>query len=575
MLLSIAYASPVKLANATSPRSPPWDASPINLSNNPGHSFGGAIAANGSKVYVAWADESPNGNNPSGSSCGTGPGIYDILFSSSSNSGTTYSAPIDLSNRAIMTTNPNGGMNLPFGGLVCIGGAINPKISVAASGSNIYVVWGEGTGDDGDDLGGGVVWGIFFAHSTDGGATFSSPINFYSVAFPNSDSGTGVDPGLAVSGSNVYISWADGNSGRIFYERSTDSGATFNGGTPGAAMHIGNPFIATPAPKIASSGNNVYIVWKDFAFSGSFNIGGVAEVKSTDSGASFLPEKEDDPFGGVFTNPQLAVDSKGIDYVVWAKQVPNNPLTYDDVYLGAYGLASSTDITAQYHQFFSIDELHILPTVGSPRIAINPGNSSSLITVAWLDNTICAPGFSIYTASFANPNGQNGGPTRLTDCSVIPSNIRINYINNIPYISYTNSGTDIRVIGEEGGPYNGVSINSTSIANPNPTRVDTESATNGKDRVYFVWHDHTQQNGEVYVRGLSAPLCPESISSDETISSICTWPNSNRIEANIIVNSGAIILVPNQIHLNIDLQHFHLIVKSGGGVLVNSGGAIT
>ena len=50
---------------------------PINLSNNTGHSFLPQIAAIGSNVYVTWQDDTPAGND-------------DIFFAVSNNNGTSF-----------------------------------------------------------------------------------------------------------------------------------------------------------------------------------------------------------------------------------------------------------------------------------------------------------------------------------------------------------------------------------------------------------------------------------------------------------------------------------------------------
>jgi hypothetical protein len=44
--------------------------------------------------------------------------------------------------------------------------------------------------------------------------------------------------------------------------------------------------------------------------------------------------------------------------------------------------------------------------------------------------------------------------------------------------------------------------------------------------------------------------------------------------ANVIVQSGAVLSIPSGIILNVDFIHFHLLVKSGGGVLIKAGGTL-
>ncbi len=84
--------------------------STINLSNNNGNSTNPQIAASGNNVYVVWADNS-------GSADGNG----DVLFSSSTDNGTSFDKPTNLSNNNGNSTNPQ----------------------IAASGNNVYVLWSD------------------------------------------------------------------------------------------------------------------------------------------------------------------------------------------------------------------------------------------------------------------------------------------------------------------------------------------------------------------------------------------------------------------------------------------------
>ncbi|MGB6463762.1 MAG: S8 family serine peptidase [Nitrosotalea sp.] len=73
------------------------------------------------------------------------------------------------------------------------------------------------------------------------------------------------------------------------------------------------------------------------------------------------------------------------------------------------------------------------------------------------------------------------------------------------------------------------------------------------------------------VRSLS---CGPPISGDWTIPSSCSISSTVTVPANVIVQSGSVLTIPNGLRLNIDFTHYHLLVKSGGGVLIKAGGAI-
>jgi hypothetical protein len=73
---------------------------------------------------------------------------------------------------------------------------------------------------------------------------------------------------------------------------------------------------------------------------------------------------------------------------------------------------------------------------------------------------------------------------------------------------------------------------------------------------------------------LEALSCAPSSSGDWTIPSSCSVSSTVTAPANVIVQSGAVLTIPNGMRLNINFASNHLLVKSGGGVLIKAGGAI-
>ena len=75
--------------------------------------------------------------------------------------------------------------------------------------------------------------------------------------------------------------------------------------------------------------------------------------------------------------------------------------------------------------------------------------------------------------------------------------------------------------------------------------------------------------------GISHDLfCVPPSSTDWIVTSSCTLSNSASTSYNVIINSGAVLTIPNGITLNINFAQKHLLVQSGGGVLIQSGGKI-
>ena len=109
----------------------------------------------------------------------------------------------------------------------------------AASGNNRFVVWSDKTPGNYD---------VFVRRSTDNGATWKPVKNL------SNNAGISEIPQIAVSGSNVYVTWRDtapGNADMLF-RRSTDNGATWK-----AVVNLSNNAGHSIKPQVYVSGSNV------------------------------------------------------------------------------------------------------------------------------------------------------------------------------------------------------------------------------------------------------------------------------------------------------------------------------
>ncbi|MEM2139824.1 PKD domain-containing protein [Nitrososphaera sp.] len=202
----------------------------LNLSNNAGDSFLPSIAASGTYVHAVWYDDTA--------------GDFDIMYARSTDSGTSFSAPVNLSNDSTDST-------IPF---------------VVAVGSVVYVVWEDYTSATNHE--------ILLKKSTDNGETFSSAVNV------SNDSGFSIIPHMAALGTNVYVTWQSGVAAEyeVFFSRSTDSGASFS-----ASANLSGNLGTSELPIVSASGTNVIVAWTDNT-PGNFDI---MYARSTDSGATF------------------------------------------------------------------------------------------------------------------------------------------------------------------------------------------------------------------------------------------------------------------------------------------------
>lgn len=246
----------------------------IGLSNSNISSQGPRLAASGNNVYAVW-EESHDG-------------INRIIFAKSTDRGNTFSKPANLTS----------GIRVD-----------SETPSIGAIGNNVYIVWTDNSLGNFD---------IFFIKSTDGGNTFSKPLNL------SNDPGLSYLPRIATAGKNsVYVVWTDNSLGNynILFSRSSNAGASFD-----KPIILSNLKGVSNFPSITTYDNNsVYVVWShknntDFDPSNTENQTQTYDIfftKSLDRGTTFSKpvNLSDDP--GNSQGPAVAVSEKGIVYVVW------------------------------------------------------------------------------------------------------------------------------------------------------------------------------------------------------------------------------------------------------------------
>ncbi len=231
---------------------------PVAITSHRGNSGIPKIYATSDHVYLMWEDN--------------GAKDFDVFLVTSSDSGSTFSAPVNISNST--------------------GNSGTPQMAII--GNNIYAVWMDDSSGNFD---------IFFSKSTDGGHTFAKPVNLSTDA---QDSGY---PQLAVVNNNVYVTWTNGVTDKnydVFFSKSTDGGQTFS-----QPMNVSNNPGASGWPQIAVDGN-VYISWVDNT-PGHFD---VYIAKSTDNGNSFESpvDVNSDTYGSWYNT--MSVSSNTV-YLAW------------------------------------------------------------------------------------------------------------------------------------------------------------------------------------------------------------------------------------------------------------------
>jgi hypothetical protein len=239
-----------------------------SLSNATGDSTNPNVAVSGGNVYALWEQVNTNTTSDAANS--------EVMFAKSSDAGTTFTSARTLSNNPGVSTNPN----------------------VAVSGGNVYVAWE-------DDTAGGSE--IILVRSTNNGVNFAPSRNI------SNSPGESSDPRIAISENNVYVVWEDyslGNStqSEIMLIRSTNSGANFV-----SAEDLSDSPGQSTDPRIAVSEGNVYVVWEDATSEGNSEI---EFVRSADRGATFSTAKNLSNNDGISFDPRVAVSGNNV-YVVW------------------------------------------------------------------------------------------------------------------------------------------------------------------------------------------------------------------------------------------------------------------
>lgn len=190
-----------------------------------------------------------------------------------------------------------------------------PRIAVTSGDpSRVYILWQEIV------FSGGTHGGeIFFARSTDGGQTFTDPVNL-----SNSIAGDGkgrltrrywhngsLDLALGPEGT-LYAAWTE-YEGALWFSHSTEGGVRFS-----KPLRVAGGDGAAPArsPSLAGgAGNTVYLAWTVGEDRGA----DIHVAKSVDAGRSFGAPRIAFESDGHADAPKIAVDGAGTVHLVYAE----------------------------------------------------------------------------------------------------------------------------------------------------------------------------------------------------------------------------------------------------------------
>src|SRR2546427_3677675 len=226
------------------------------------------IAAYLNHVYISWDDQTL--------------GHHQIFFANSTNNGSSFSGPTNISNSPVVNASSQ------------------PQIATYLN--NVYLLWTETNTTSGNSK-------IQFTKSINNGTNFSVPIII------SSNSGLSTVPQVATYINHVYVAWETdvGLNGDIFFTNSTNFGTSFS-----SPSNLSKNVALSTNPQIASSKNNLYVVWKDFT-------PGTNQIflqASNNNGTTFGSTINLSGTTGTSDTPQIATSGKSNSYVIWTSDTP-------------------------------------------------------------------------------------------------------------------------------------------------------------------------------------------------------------------------------------------------------------
>ncbi len=249
-----------------------------------------ATSSDGANVYIVWQEDLT----------GTG----KIKIARSTDSGVSFASP----------TTPSDGS---LGGA---GFGHNSEPQIAVSGNNVYVVWQDNSN-------------IRFAASTDGGANFSDS----STPIGSSGANTKANAQIAADGSNVYVTWTKITSGQtdIMILRSTDSGSNFVDPSTPSDGNLSDIANESADPQLAVSGSNVFVTWRDISSGGGDDIFVIASSDNADTFDSKINLSNTD---GIDSETPMISSTGSTSHVVWSDFSPG----IFDIFTKSASISSTT-----------------------------------------------------------------------------------------------------------------------------------------------------------------------------------------------------------------------------------------
>ncbi len=374
-----------------------------------------------------------------------------------------------------------------------IGTDVVPPDGIATDSSgNIYVVFNQN----------GV--STFFTKSTDGGATWSTPLNISVGLGDDKNASIAVD-----SSGNIHVV-IDQNIRNVYYRKSTNGGASFS-----AAVQIDTNRAADSTDRYpdiyAESANNIHVVFNN-------NNAGTYYTKSTDGGTTWITAVNITTAAGSDKDASIAVDSSGFVHVV-IDQNNRNIIYKKSTTAGgttfSAGIQIDTNRAADSADRFP--DIAVDKSTGALHVVFNNNNASSYYTKSTDGGTTWSTALDITSTGaaddiFAQVAVDNCGNTHVA----IGQNNRSVY-----YRTSTNGGTSFTTPTEI-----------DTLTGDNNDRYPAIAVSNAKVHVIF-----EQLGNDVFYNNATRTACQIATTTSITASPTLV-KNGDTVTINITVSAA-------------------------------------
>jgi hypothetical protein len=327
-----------------------------------------------------------------------------------------------------------------------------------------------------------------FAKSTDRGDTFSKPVNLTPGVITDSET-----PSIAAFRNNVYIVWADSSPENfdIFFVKSTNGGNSFT-----KPMNLSNDPGISYQPRIAIDGNNgVYVLWTDNSL-GNYNILFTKNI----GGTTFsMPLVLTNDVKGVSNFPNIAVSHNNNVYVVWSHKnntdfdpsnTNNQTQTYDIV------LTKSID---RGNTFSKPINLSNDPSNSqNPAVAISGNNNVYVVwtdnSIGTYETFLTKSIDRGNTFSKVTVVSSNVARSTSPSVSTYGSNLYVVWSDN----AFGNSEIFYTQSTDNGSTFNMPTNINNDTGISDLAQITTDPVYGGSNNIYLVWQDNITGNIVIY-----------------------------------------------------------------------------